>query len=118
MTSFVFEEHHTFDWPVMVPVPTDGTIELHEFTGKFKQLPDDELFELDADESGETALEIEIARVRRVLIGWTGIKSAKGEDVAFSEKALGKMLKYGPFRRAVIEAYFDATLRGGAHRKN
>jgi len=53
---------------------------------------------------------------REILIGWTGVQDAKGEEIPFSETSLNVMLNVQMVAAAVVSAWFDSLAK--AKRKN
>lgn len=114
---FVFEENYTFDWPVTVRYPTESGSDERSFTATFK-LPDDELDLFDGTDADSLAQMIHDARdrVSRYWIGWSGIQTPDGTELAFSEDTRARLLKQRPVREAIDRALAEAVL--GIREKN
>lgn len=114
---FVYEERYEFDWPVTVAYPADGADVQHTFTARFV-LPDDEA-DIYAALPGETTEEKMGAardRLAKSLVGWSGIQTPDGQDLAYSEERRDRLLKNRAFRLGVEKAFGEAVL--GIREKN
>lgn len=123
---FVIDLSESYRWPVPVDVPEDGRHKTMKFDGEFKRLPQDrvnELYEamrarLVAMQAGEPTDGLiddrEIAD--EVLIGWSGIKDAEGEEVPYSEGMKTKLMNVPRVAASVVTAWGESIQ--GAKRKN
>ena len=114
---FVYEERYEFDWPVTVAYPADGGEVEHTFTGRVV-LPDDE-DEIYAVLPGETTEEKMVAareRLAQHFVGWSGIQTPDGQDLAYSVDRRDRLLKNRAFRLGVEKAFGEAVL--GIREKN
>lgn len=118
MPSFTFTDRYEFDWPVRVQVPADGKFVEQEFTARFLLIPEDELMASSDAQTREAALEEDVARAGRILLGWSGIVTEDGTPLAVSDANRRLLLRQRPIRTAVIKAYMDATVLGGLRAKN
>lgn len=108
---FKLKQSPTFTWPVEANIPVDGgKFEKATFDGEFKRKTTAELQALQ-DREGMTDNDF----VREVMAGWKGV-SDDGQDVPFSEAALGQMLEIPGVSAAIVTAYYGAV--AGLKRKN
>jgi len=129
--AFTIDPAPTIEWPVTVDLPVDGGESgAFQFTGIFKRLPEAELDKLlgvdvGAIHESPEAKEKRIQDVLRenaelfpsLLAGWKGVKTASGEEAAFSVESLqaqvvglnGRFLSIGLWR-AVSEIRRGARL--------
>lgn len=116
---FTFTENYEFDWPVTVKYPGAEADQEASFTARFRLVPEDELFRKGEPEGDLMSLiEDEREKLASRLIGWSGIKTDAGAELAFSEEARDRLLKQRPIRIAVMKAYSDAVIYGGQAEKN
>ncbi|MFN3303042.1 MAG: phage tail assembly chaperone [Roseateles sp.] len=100
-----------FTWTVRVPVPGNDDYAHAELPLTFQAVDQPELDEL--QNGGKLQADI----VRRVVVGWPGLKDAHGSDVPFSPEALEKLMAAPMVRVAIVATYF-AAMTGTAARKN
>lgn len=114
---FVFDPNYTFEWPVKVKYPSAGGEDIREFTGVFR-LPEDELELYKRPEDGTFPSLINTVRERLAdyWIGWSGIETASGGELPFSEETRARLLRQSPIREAVDRAFSEALL--GLREKN
>lgn len=107
--AFVIDHADTIKWPVSVSLPVDGgKVEVFLFTGEFKRMSESELDNLlgvgdqgaanvNVDRIGEPnpepksvaqALKENAGLIPQIMVGWEGVKTAKGKDVPFSVETL------------------------------
>jgi hypothetical protein len=117
VAMFIFEEDYSFEWPVKVKYPSAGGEDVREFTGVFR-LPTDELEVYERPDKVTMTDLIEIVRDRlgKYWIGWSGIETATGDDLPFSEAMRARLLLQAPVRQAVELAFSEAVL--GIREKN
>lgn len=101
---FTLDQSETFDWPVKVQVPENGTHVEHTFTARFRRLDQATIDDL-LDRGDATFL-------RDALVGWDGVQE-NDQDLPFSEEALSRMVNIPEVRIALIAAFFEA--RRGRH---
>lgn len=120
--QFVSTDDYTFSWPVKVTRPDPqkpGEVVTQSFNGTFRLLDDVEavrVAELHQNaKTGAAHLEASKANIRAILFGWdNSIVDAGGRAIAFSTEALEQLMRFGPFRVAVINAYAEAVSKGPA----
>jgi len=115
---FTFTDRYSFEWPVKVRLPANGTDEVKEFTGVFV-MPEDEMEIFEARPEGEDmAGLVTFARERlaKYWIGWKDIAVEAGGELPFSPENRDQMLKQRPIRLAVDAALTEAVL--GIREKN
>ena len=111
LMAFVRKKVKTFKWPVEVEEPSNtkpGKFEKSEFTAIFKRV---KMSELEGVTDAESA-----SLLKKVLVGWEGIKDEDGKDVAYSDKTRSQLFDDPYVLRAVINAYTESLL--GAQAKN
>lgn len=114
---FTFSDTYRFEWPVKVKLPAAGGEDYHEFTGIFV-LPQDELeiFEPRPADDMRELVTFARERLKQYWVGWSGIATEGGGELAFSEANRDRLLKQRPIRMAVDAALSDAVL--GIREKN
>ena len=91
--ALVFKKVTEYDWEVTVQSPEKGKFKKETFTAKFKNVGRKVFAEL--IEAGDDNF------VRTVLVGWSGIKDADGNDIEFI--VLGIIKAYGESMQGAIE---------------
>lgn len=111
---FKLSQSPTFWWPVTVAFAADGGRHQKEtFDAEFRRVPQSRLREMrEAIERGEMG---DAEFVREVMAGWRGVSDG-GDEVPFSETALGRMMEIPGAAAAVVVAYAEA--QSGLVRKN
>jgi hypothetical protein len=101
----------TLDWPVRVSAPTNGgSVENHEFTGRFKILPNSEYQELMKTAKSDAEV------IKQFLIGWEGLTDEDGNALDFDPAIIDELCEYPFIRNAIFRAYSEAC--AGAAVKN
>lgn len=122
-TTFIATSDYTFPWPVKIsrPHPTNaGDVETQTFTGHFRLLDDEAGARLAAGIDGAmrsvaAIVASEKAQIRATLIGWDDrVVDESHRPIPFGPDALENMMRWMPFRRAVIAAYAEAVRAGPA----
>lgn len=100
-----------FTSKVKVQVPLEGGPQEQSFTARFRALSvsETEAFNMLTTESVSEWL-------RRILIGWEGVRDEDGDELPFSDAAREQLIDVPFVRMAVIAAYNAAML--GAKRGN
>jgi hypothetical protein len=113
---FVLEANpETISWPVKVDVgQSGGTYKRMTFDAEFRVIGNDELQELFDVGEGETKTDLEW--VSRVMVGWSGINDAKGDEIPFSKKNLKVLVDKPGISKAIADALIES--RGKARQKN
>lgn len=112
---FVLSQKDHYTWPVKYEFPTDkGRYEKVEFIAEFKRLPQQRLDEF-AKMAKEDRLD-DIALIDEVLTGWSGIKTADGQEFEYSEQNRTTLLELAGMRAAIVFSFIGSI--GGAPRKN
>lgn len=110
---FDFKKDYRFAWPVTVLVPTlDGQVE-KKFTGIFRLVPDKELREAIAAESGNDDAVV----ARLTLCGWKDDLTSDGKPFAYSEAARDEVIEL-PFMRFGIARGYWSAISGALREKN
>jgi len=106
---FVFRQVESFKWPVRIHVPVDGgRKEVREIEAEFRVLsPEQVAAHVAAARGGDESSDLAI--LRDVLIGWSGVGGEGGDEIPYSDVWRDKILAVPYVRRAVITAYFDAV---------
>lgn len=112
---FVLSQKTTYTWPVKYEyAKDDGRFEKTEFSAEFRRLPQSRLDEIHK-QARDGTLEDE-SLIDSVLIGWSGIKTADGDEFTVNEGNRAILLDLPGMRAAIINAY--AASIAGAPRKN
>lgn len=89
----------SYRWPVPVRTPDDGGVQIEEtFDIVFRRVKREELQQI--VDKGDDNL------VRSVVLGWSGILGADGEELPYSETARDELMQDQSWLRAVIEAFY------------
>ncbi len=91
---------------VKVQVPTENGVIEESFVGRFRTISIS-----DAEKFNGFATEEVSNWLRRILIGWEGIKDEDGKDVPFSDEAREQLIDI-PFIRNAIGAAYNAAMMG------
>jgi len=119
--AFVLNQSQSYSWPVSIQLPADGgKREKSSFDALFKRLPQSRINEIQqlvqqrikAAERGEEldngVTDQTIAA--EILVGWSGILDADGDDVPYSEAVKAQLLDVPMMAGALIEAYFTSLV--------
>lgn len=119
--AFVLNQSQSYSWPVSIKLPADGgKREKSSFDAQFKRLPQSRINEIQllvqqrikAAERGEEldngVSDQSIAA--EILVGWSGIVDADGDDVPYSEAVKVQLLDVPMMAGALIEAYFASLV--------
>lgn len=119
--AFVLNQSQSYSWPVSIQLPADGgKREKSTFDALFKRLPQSRINEIQqlvqqrikAAERGEEldngVTDQTIAA--EILVGWSGILDADGDDVPYSEAVKAQLLDVPMMAGALIEAYFTSLV--------
>ena len=109
--AFVLDQSGTYSWPVTVEFPVDGgRFQKQTFDAEFKRLEQprikEVMLQINGDEIGDREL------CEEVLVGWSGIKDSKGDDVPFSMATRQMLLDIALVAGAVVRAWFDSLGKG------
>lgn len=109
------ENDPPFKWPVKLYKPsskTPGEFEEQTFVALFQPNPALEVEITEPKEtSGSTAVrDLDIERMRGVLIGWEDVADQKGDPIPFSEMAREWLISADRVRFALWQAYFEARM--------
>lgn len=117
--AFVLKQSASYKWPVSVKLPADGgKFDKQTFDAEFKRLPQARINEIQA----EVQLRIKAAErnepvdngitdqsiANELLVGWSGVVDAEGDEVPFSESTKQLLLDIPTVASAIIVAYFDS----------
>lgn len=109
----IFSASREFWWPVTVRLPGDGGIVEQTFEARFRLLTDDELYpEIPDGEDLRTRIERDREFLRANVKGLRGIAHS---DLGQGDELLEEMIRYQPYRLALIGALMAAH-RGEAAR--
>ena len=112
---FKLSDKTSYTWPVKYRVPDGGKYADVEFTAEFKRLTSSRLEQL-ARDAGEGKVNDDTF-IAEVLLGWSGIKTAAGEEFEYSAGNRDLLLDTFPgLRYAVVTAFQESI--AGAVRKN
>ncbi len=106
--ALVFKKVTEYDWEVTVQSPEKGKFKKETFTAKFKNVGRKAF--VDLIDAGDDNF------VRTVLVGWSGIKDADGNEVEFNEDNFEAILDNQYIVLGVIKAYGESMQ--GASEKN
>ena len=119
--AFVLSQSQSYSWPVVLRLPADGgKREKSTFDAVFKRLPQSRINEiqqlvqqrLKAAEHNEDldngVTDQSIAD--ELLVGWTGVVDADGDEVPFTEAAKAQLLDVPMVAGALIGAYFESLV--------
>lgn len=99
------------DWPVRVSAPTNGgNVESHEFTGKFKILPNSKFQELLSKAKNDAEV------ISEILVGWEGLTDENGNALDYDPAIIVELCEYPFIRNAIFRSYGEAS--AGAAVKN
>ena len=98
--ALVFKKVTEYDWEVTVQSPEKGKFKKETFTAKFQNVGRKVFAEL--IEAGDDNF------VRTVLIGWSGIKDADGNEIEFSEDTFEAILDNQFIVLGIIKAYGES----------
>ena len=108
---FKLVQPETVTWPVHVRIPADGGKTLKAtFDAEFVLLNQDAIDATLADAGDDVEF------ICNVVVGWSGVQDEEGNELPFSHDACRRMAKIPYVRRAMMKAFWDATL--GAVEKN
>ncbi|HEC91270.1 MAG TPA: hypothetical protein ENI55_06350 [Alphaproteobacteria bacterium] len=106
---FVLKEcDGNFTWPVEIRVPADGGHRKHEIKVTFKMIDQDRIDGLLAS--------ADVDLLREVVVGWSGVQDEDGNEIAFSDDVLGRIIKKAFVRTAMAREYIRGI--NGLDRKN
>ena len=119
--AFVLNQSQSYSWPVSINLPADGgKREKSSFDALFKRLPQSRINEIQqlvqqrmkaaerGDELDNGVTDQSIAA--EILVGWSGILDADGDDVPYSEAVKAQLLDVPMMAGALIEAYFTSLV--------
>ena len=106
--ALVFKKVTEYEWQVTVQSPEKGKFKKETFTAKFKNVGRKAFADL--IEAGDENF------VRSVLVGWSGIKDADGNEIEYNEDNLEAILDNQFIVLGIIKAYGESVQ--GATEKN
>jgi hypothetical protein len=98
--ALVFKKVTEYDWEVTVQSPDKGKFKKETFTAKFKNVGRKVFAEL--IEAGDDNF------VRTVLMGWSGIKDADGNEIEFNDDNFEAILDNQFIVLGIIKAYGES----------
>lgn len=99
---FKFQKIPRVKWPVTIAVPQDdGEVVSKEISVGYKLIPHKRFMELSGDN--------DLALLKEVVIGWTGIGDEDGNDLPFSEANLDDLLQHAFIRLPLFSGYMQAS---------
>ena len=104
----VFKKVTEYDWDVTVQTPYKGKFKKETFTAKFKNVSRKDFDKM--INGGDDNF------VKTVLVGWSGIKDADGNDLEFNEDNFEAVLDNQYIVFGIIKAYGESVQ--GATEKN
>lgn len=112
---FILSQKTSYTWPVKYEyAKDDGRFEKTEFTVEFKRMPQSKLDEFHK-QAKDGSLDDE-ALLDTVLISWSGIKTAGGDEFTVNEGNRSILLDLPGMRAAIVGAFAASIM--GAPRKN
>ena len=99
----------TLEWPVFVNTPSNGGVDVCEFTAVFQ--------ELDIDEAQALSKQGDVAFMQRILVDWKDVTDQHGKPIALTDEVRKQICKTAYLVEAVVKTYF-LMLRGEADSKN
>jgi hypothetical protein len=112
---FKLSEKTSYTWPVKYRLPDGGKYDNVEFVAEFKRLSQSRLEEL-AGQARDGKIKDE-AFVEEILLGWSGIKTAAGEEFEYSAGNRDLLLDTFPGLRYAVVTAFQESIQGSV-RKN
>jgi len=106
--ALVFKKVTEYDWEVTVQSPEKGKFKKETFTAKFKNVGRKAF--VDLIDAGDDNF------VRTVLVGWSGIKDADGNEIEYNEDNLEAIIDNQYIVLGIIKAYGESVQ--GAMEKN
>ena len=116
-----------FYYGISLPTVTDtGASHIIKFEMRFKRVSRSKLNALQKAQEEMTDSDIQVDSLERdtdyvleIAEGWKYVQGADGEDLPFDREHVRLMLDNYPNAAAtIVGAFFEATLGGGAKRKN
>lgn len=98
-------------WPVTVKIPADGG----RYTKEAFQVEFDLIDQPRIDaimEAAERPTSVDVAFLREVVTGWTGVRDEGDAEVSFAPEALERLLAIPYVRNAMVGAFFDCISGG------
>lgn len=119
--AFVLNQSQSYSWPVSIQLPADGgKREKSSFDAQFKRLPQSRINEIQQlvqqrIKSAERGEELDNGVTDQtiaaeILVGWSGILDADGDDVPYSEAVKTQLLDVPMMAGALIESYFTSLV--------
>ena len=120
--AFKIVQSASYKWPVKITLPLDnGKRETSTFTAEFKRLPQQRINEIireikrtGYDHDEDTINDIDAAR--ELIVGWSDVLDDDGEEMPFSDSALGDLLNIPTVAAQIVTAWFGS--QETAKRKN
>jgi len=112
---FKLAQSPSYKWSVKIELPVDGgKFEKATFDAEFKRISQSRINELrtDMDKPGYSEMDL----VKEVLVGWSGVVDADGNEVPYSEGNRDQLLDIPTVAVAIGMAFFESL--AGAKRKN
>lgn len=97
----------SIDQPIELEITVSHPGVSLRFVGLFSPVRVSQLTELTADNSGGDA-----AFVRKVLVGWSGLKDVNGKEIPFTPKARDALLDRASVVSAIAKRYFKELSEG------
>lgn len=112
---FKLAQSPSYSWSVKIELPVDGgKFEKATFDAEFKRLSQTRINELRTEMEKPGYSEIDL--VKEVLLGWSGVVDADGNEVPYSEGARDQLLDIPTVAASIGIAFFESL--AGARRKN
>lgn len=109
--ALIFDFSDTYTWPVGFDFPVSGGRHRRvTFEAEFKRMEQDDLERLMEPISNAPRDSVEQVRALRdlageILVGWSDVKDADGEEFPYSETAKAKLLNVAGMANVIVEAY-------------
>jgi len=128
--AFILDSASTYSWPVEFDVPANAGRRVRQsFDAEFRRIDQDEVEQIVAGVRRREALqedgqelpdELEcfdpVSVAGDLLVGWSGIKDANGDEVPFTDATVTRVLKTPTVAAMVVRAWAESI--AGSKRKN
>lgn len=128
--AFVLDQASSYSWPVEFDLPGDGGRRVRQsFDAEFRKIDQSEVEELIAgvrrrealqEDGREVPDELEqydpISVARDLMVGWSGIRGADGDEVPFTDATVMRVLRTPTVAAMIVRAWAESI--AGSKRKN
>jgi hypothetical protein len=120
--AFILDQANSYSWPVEFDLPGNGGRRVRQsFDAEFRKIDQADVEEIIAgvrrreslQENGqEVPEELEgfdpVTIARDLMVGWSGIKGADGEDVPFTDATVMRVLRTPTVAVMIVRAWVDS----------